>query len=127
MRILVTDALGGPVIDAFLPGGAYSSTAKAGWKGSGLGWNYTNGGQNLPLIQGITKVSLHGRVSQPGQFSVAITGKNGSFAVPDGGLPLLITVIIDPPLATTGRCAEIGFRAPSRCVAVAGKGTVTCK
>jgi len=72
-------------------------------------------------------VSLHGRVSQPGQFSVAIIGKNGSFAVPDGGLPLRITVVIDPPLATTGQCAEIGFTAPSRCVAVAGKGTVTCK
>jgi len=127
LRILVTDALGSSMIDAFLPGGAYSSTAKAGWKGSGLGWNYTNGGQNLPLIQGITKVSLHGRVSQPGQFSVAITGKNGSFAVPDGGLPLLITVVIDPPLATTGQCAEIGFVAPRRCVAVAGKGTVTCQ
>ena len=72
-------------------------------------------------------MSLRGRVSQQGQFSVAITGKNGTFAVPDGGLPLLVTVVIDPPLATTGQCAEVGFAVPGRCVAVAGKGTVTCQ
>jgi hypothetical protein len=127
LRILLTDALGDAVIDAFLPGGAYSTDAKAGWKGSGLGWNYANGGQNFPLIQGISKVTLHGRTSQPGRFSVAITGKNGSFAVPANGLPLLVTVVIDPPLATTGQCAEIGFSAPGQCVAVAAKGTVSCK
>ena len=127
LRILLTDALGNTVIDAFLPGGAYSADAKAGWKGSGLGWNYANGGQNLPLIQGISKLTLHGRTSQPGLFSVAITGKNGNFVVPADGLPVLVTVVIDPPLATTGQCGEIGFIAPSRCVAVAAKGTVSCK
>jgi len=127
LRILLTDALGDAVIDALLPGGAYSTDARAGWKGSGLGWNYANGGQNLPLIQGISKVTLHGRASQPGVFSVAITGKNGSFGIPDGGLPLLVTIVIDAPLATTGQCGEIGFSAPRRCVAVAAKGTVICK
>jgi hypothetical protein len=127
LRILLTDVLGDAVIDARLPGGAYSTDDKAGWRGSELAWNYTNGGQDRPLIQGISKVTLHGRTSQPGVFSVAITGKNGSFAIPDGALPLLVTVVIDPPLATTGQCGEIGFSAPAQCVAVAAKGTVICK
>src|SRR5262249_49116554 len=92
LRILLTDALGNTVIDAFLPGGAYSTDTKVGWRGTGLAWSYTNGGQGLPLIQGISKVTLRGRTSQPGRFSVAITGKNGSFVVPADGLPGLVTV-----------------------------------
>src|SRR5262249_59016756 len=94
LRILLTDALGNTVIDAFLPGGAYSTDTKAGWRGSGLAWSYTNGGQSLPLIQGISKVTLHGRASQPSLFSVAITGKNGRFVVPPDRGPVAVTVLI---------------------------------
>jgi hypothetical protein len=125
LRVILSDALGDALIDVRLPGGAYSTSVKAGWKGGGTGWNYANGGQILPLLQGITKVSLRGRTSQPGVFSVAITGKNGSYAVPSDRLPVLVTVVMDPPLATTGQCAEIAFG--SSACHLATNGSLICK
>jgi hypothetical protein len=125
LRIIMSDSLDGEVIDVRLPGGAYSSTVKAGWKGGATGWNYANGGQVLPLLQGITKVSLRGRASQPGVYSVAITGKNGSYAIQPGGLPVTVTVVMNPPLATTGQCAEIGFD-PGAC-RLSTNGSLVCK
>ena len=56
---------------------------------------------------------------------IAITGKNGSYAVPTGGLPVLVTVVMDPPLATTGQCAEIGFSATA--CHLATNGSLGCK
>src|SRR5262249_5176557 len=44
LRIIMSDSLGSGVIDVRLPGGAYSPTVKAGWKGGPSGWNHTNGG-----------------------------------------------------------------------------------
>ena len=125
LRILLSDALGDDVVDVRLPGGAYSSSVKAGWKGGGGGWSYANGGQILPLLQGITKVSLRGHTSQPGVFSLAITGKNGSYALQPGGLPVTVTVVMDPPLATTGQCAEIAFAAAA--CHLGTNGSLLCK
>jgi hypothetical protein len=125
LRVILSDALGESLIDVRLPGGVYSTDVKAGWKGGGTGWNYANGGQVLPLLQGITKVSLRGRTSEPGVYSVAITGKNGSYAVPTGGLPVLVTIVMDPPLATTGQCAEVAFGAAA--CRRATNGSLICK
>lgn len=126
LRFLLTDALGTPIIDARLPGGQYSSSVRAGWKGSGSGWSYANGGAVLPLIQGLTKVSVKGRPTRPGQYSITVVGKNGSYAVAPGTLPLLATIVLDPPVATTGQCVEIGFTAPPGCIA-SPSGTIACK
>jgi hypothetical protein len=125
LRVILSDAQGDSLIDVRLPGGVYSTGVKAGWKGGGTGWNYANGGQVLPLLQGITKVSLRGRTSEPGVYSVSITGKNGSYAVPTGGLPVLVTIVMDPPLATTGQCAEIAFGATA--CRLATNGSLVCK
>jgi hypothetical protein len=125
-RFLLSDALGNTIIDARLPGGQYSSGQRAGWKGTGSGWNYANGGQILPLIQGITKLSIKGRASHPGMFQIAVVGKNGSYGVAPGGLPVLATIVLDPPLATTGQCLEASFAPPRQC-ATSTSGAVTCK
>jgi hypothetical protein len=125
-RFLLSDALSNTVIDARLPGGQYSADQRAGWRASSSGWNYANGGQILPLIQGITKVSIKGRATRPGMFSIAVVGKNGSYGIPPGGLPLLATIVLDPPLAATGQCVEASFAAPRQCVA-STSGAVTCK
>jgi hypothetical protein len=126
VRFLLSDALGNTIIDARLPGGQYDSGQRAGWKGSGSGWNYANGGQILPLIQGITKLSIKGRASHPGMFQIAVVGKNGSYGVAPGGLPVLATIVLDPPLATTGQCLEASFAAPRTC-AMTTSGALTCK
>src|SRR5262245_5703530 len=125
-RFLLSDALGNTIVDARLPGGQYDSGQRAGWKTSGSGWNYANGGQSLPLIQGITKLSIKGRASHPGMFQIGVVGKNGSYGVALGGLPPLATIVLDPPLATTGQCLEASFALPRRC-ATSTSGAVTCK
>jgi len=126
LRIILSDALDDVIVDARLPGGAYSTAVKAGWKGGGNGWSYRNGGQVLPLLQGITKVLLRGQASQPGVYTIAITGKKGSYAVPSGGLPATMTVVMDPPLATTGQCVEIGFSGSAGCH-ISSNGSLLCK
>ncbi len=126
IRFLLADALGTVIIDARLPGGQYTSSVRAGWKGSGSGWSYANGGQVLPLIQGITKASVKGRASRPGTFTIAVVGKKGSYGVVPGGLPLFATVVLDPPVATTGQCVEVAFAPPSGCF-LSSNGSVICK
>lgn len=125
LRFILTDALGTIVVDGRLPGGAYSVSTRAGWKGSTHSWTYTNGGQTLPLIQGLAKVTIRGRASQPGQYTISVVAKNGSYGLP-GALPLAATIVLDPPLATTGQCIEVGFPAPGQCIA-GSNGTVTCR
>lgn len=126
LRFLLTDALGRTIIDARLPGGQYASDVRAGWKGSGAGWSYANGGQVLPLIQGLTKVTVKGRPTRPGMLSIAVVGKKGSYAVAADGLPLLATVVLDPPVAVTGQCVDVSFTDPSGCL-LSTNGSVICK
>jgi hypothetical protein len=126
MRIILSDALSAGLIDARLPGGAYSPSIKAGWKGGGTGWSYANGGQLLPLIQGITKAAVKGRASHPGTFTVSVTGKKGSYGVTQAGLPVVMTVVFTPPFAATGQCAEADFTNVPGCV-LATNGSLLCK
>ena len=60
-----------------------------------------------------------------------IKGRHGTYPVDPGNLPLRATVILDPPLATTGQCLELTWaeespRSPS-CASAAGGGTVKCR
>lgn len=42
-----------------------------------------------------------------------VVGKNGSFPVLPGKLPLTGTLVLDAPVATTGQCGEAKFPGPS--------------
>ena len=105
VRLLVTDASAGTVVDAAIPGGAYNYATQTGWKSnpSGTRWSYRNG---LGGVQGIVRLSLKvGAV--PGVLQFAASGRNGGYPV--GGVPVHVTVALD---ATTGRCAEASFAGP---------------
>ena len=105
VRLLVTDASAGTVVDAAIPGGAYNYATQTGWKSnpSGTRWGYRNG---LGGVQGIVRLSLKvGAV--PGVLQFAASGRNGGYPV--GGVPVHVTVALD---ATTGRCAEASFAGP---------------
>src|SRR5262249_45602681 len=58
IRFMLTDALGGSVLDATIPGGPYVASAHAGWSrnASSTSWTYKNSGNPTPLIGGIIKV-----------------------------------------------------------------------
>jgi hypothetical protein len=39
----------------------------------------------------------------------AIVGKDGTYPVAEGDEPLKLTLVLDPPVATTGQCCEAYF------------------
>ena len=130
-RFLITDSTGAIPVDITIPLGAYDAANKVGWKvnGSGTSWTYKNAGTMVPLVNGITSVQIK-RLATPGQFKTKVKGKNGSYAVNTANLPLMATVVIDPPFASTGQCGEAGFGVPPAqpsCLALSGGNTVKCK
>ena len=82
--------------------------------------------RELFRAQGITKVTVKGRPTRPGQFTIAVTGKNGSYAVPPNGLPRLATIVLDPPVAATGQCVEVSFSELPGCTR-SSNGSVICR
>jgi hypothetical protein len=133
VRILITDSTGVTPIDITIPGGAYNVANRAGWRvnGSGTSWTYKNAGTAVPLVNGIQKVQLKKQASPPGKYKFGVKGKNGNYAVNTANLPLVGTLVIDPPYAATGQCGEAMFPAtpPAKpsCLSVSGGKTVKCK
>jgi cysteine-rich repeat protein len=131
VRFLIADASGALPIDVTIPGGAYVAADKAGWKvnGAATAWTYKNAGSVVPAIGGITTVQIKRFPAKPGTLQVKVLGKKGSYAV--AALPLVGTIVLDPPVAASGRCGEAWFpnTAPLKpsCVATGGGKTVKCR
>jgi hypothetical protein len=113
LRLILTDATGATVVDAIVPGGAYSAATRAGWTRNGTltAFTYKNSGKFVPFPGGIGKVTLK-KAPAVGQWRFGITGKAGTYPIAAGGLPVSATVIIDAPQATTGQCADAIFPGP---------------
>jgi len=60
-----------------------------------------------------------------------VKGKNGNYPVNGANLPLVGTIVIDVPNATTGQCGEAKFPAvpPAKpsCLSTSGGKTIKCK
>ncbi len=132
-RFIVVDSTGAFPVDVTIPGGAYNTANKVGWKanGSGTSFTYKNAGTVVPLINGINKVQIKAIPSTPGKFKTSVKGKNGTYPVNSANLPLVGTIVIDPPFASTGQCGEAQFPAapPAKpsCITVGAGKTVKCK
>lgn len=114
VRVLVTDASAGTLLDVTVPGGAYDKPTKTGWKVKGATWTWQG------AVAGLTKVKLVGKTA--GTLKLTVTAKGAAFpAAP--ALPLRARLIAD---GATGRCGDTAFAAAD-CVAQGGKGKVTCK
>ena len=83
MRFLIVDSTGAIPVDITIPGGAYNTTTKVGWKvnGSGTSWLYKNSGNPTPLINGIQKMQLKKLSSPVGKFKFGVKGKNGNYPI----------------------------------------------
>jgi hypothetical protein len=134
-RAIITDAAQATILDVTIPVGAYSATNKAGWKinGSHTSFTYLNAGTVIPFDQGIKKFGLKASTKVAGLIKFSITGKTGSYN-PDNiatHLPLVGTIILDVPNATTGLCGEVRFPSatmPLGACTVAGGGNIAkCK
>ena len=133
MRFLIVDSTGAIPVDITIPGGAYNTSNKVGWKvnGSGTSWSYKNSGNPTPLINGIQKMQLKKLSSPVGKFKFGVKGKNGTYPIDGTHLPVVGTIVIDVPNATTGQCGEAKFPAvpPAKpsCLSTSGGRTIKCK
>ena len=108
LGLVIADSTGARVLDVLLPGGAYDGATRVGWKASRTAprWKYLNKSANPP--GGITSITIKDRwAQQPGLVQIRVVGKRGAYAVDPANLPLAALVILDPPTAETGQCAEV--------------------
>jgi hypothetical protein len=133
IRFLITDATGSVPVDVTIPGGAYDPGIKAGWKlnGSATAWTYRNVGPTASQVDGIQKFQLLKLPFPPGKYKFQLKGKNGTFPVDTANLPLIGTLVLNPPFAAAGQCGEALFPVvppgtPS-CVAFNGGKVVKCR
>jgi hypothetical protein len=128
VRVIVTDATSGTVLDATIPAG-FDAGSGVGWRanGSATSFVYKNNGKVTPLIDGISKISVK-RGKTAGEFRFSVAGKNGSYALP-ATLPVTGTFILTPPYASSNQCGDAVFPGPASpaCAFVPPVGTVKCK
>ena len=64
-----------------------------------------------------------------GKFKFGVKGKNGNYPINTANLPIVGTLVIDVPNATTGQCGEARFPGPTppNCISLGGGKTVKCK
>ena len=133
VRLIMQDRFDNFVIDVTLPGGAYSTATKSGWKShtfpTGMTAQYKNAGTIVPLINGIKKLKFVIKTGL-GITKFNATGKGGNYPISMGEEPVKVTFIADPPLAETGQCCEMFFEGPPpapSCLFVGGGATLRCK
>jgi hypothetical protein len=133
MRLVMQDAQNNTPIDVTLPGSAYDTVTKSGWKvhtfPTGMTAQYKNAGTVVPLINGIKKLKFVLK-SGIGITKFSAVGKNGSYPVGPLGSPVKVTLIADPPIAETGQCCEMFFPGPPpapACTFLGGGATLRCK
>jgi cysteine-rich repeat protein len=105
VRLVVTDAVGTVVVDADVAPGAFDAGSRTGWKvnASATNWTYKNPGTHP---QGLTVIGVKTTASAPGLVKAKAKGKNASYPVTPTNLPLVATLVLDPPTAATGLCIE---------------------
>jgi hypothetical protein len=130
VRILLNGVTGTTLLDATIPGGAYDTTSRTGWRvnTSHTVWTYKSPGT---ATQGIDKVSVKVDPTVAGAIKFGVKGKNGSYAATPADVPVTATLVLDVPTAVGGQCVEARFTAappasPS-CVLASSGATLKCK
>jgi hypothetical protein len=114
LHVVVTDALGKPVVDAALPAGT-------AWKAKNGTFKYQD---DTGAIGGVQKATVKLSAKHPGLVRLAIAGKKGTYAVDPGALPLAATIVVGP---SAGQCGDAAFPGPKPAPAcVTKKAGVRC-
>jgi hypothetical protein len=93
------------VLDVAIPGGLVAGSPAVGWRNlNGVRWLYVD--KNPIPGGGISKILIKHRTSTPGLLDLRVKGKRGSLPPVPGNPPLAAILVLDPPVATTGQCAE---------------------
>jgi len=122
LRIVIddSDSATPAILDVTIPGGT-------GWKANNAHTSFRY--SNKLGFQGITRASLRLNSRIPGQVKFSVSGKKGSWPVVVSKLPLVGTIVIDTPAATTGQCGEAKWPGPGSpsCTVNGASSIVTCK
>lgn len=108
LRFVLEDGTGTPVFDEILPSGLWDPAARIGWRPNGKGsvWTFVDkrkeGAGPVVLAKLITLKAV-------GQFKVIVKLQDADLVVAPSDAPLIATLVVDAPTATTGQCAEVLF------------------
>src|SRR5207249_4470683 len=91
---LMLESAAGPYLDVTVPGGAYDSVTRTGWKAMPGKFTFRS---PTPVAGAVRAVHLKMPASTPGQFRVAVTGMGGTFATTTLTAPVVVRVMLDPP------------------------------
>lgn len=113
LRVLVEDGNGTPAIDAMIPAGPFDPRERAGWKvnpqGTVFSYRARDGAAEANGIQRIVlKQKLGFTPDDPAAVRFVIVGRSGTYPGPEAA-PVTVTLILDPPHAANGQCAEGRF------------------
>jgi cysteine-rich repeat protein len=127
VRVLVGSAAGRDLVDAVLPPGAFDPAVGAGWKANGRRTVFKYVDSRKP--GGLVSVTIKLSPTHPGRLRYAALWRNGAFQVSPAELPLTGTLVLDPPVATNGRCGEAVFSSTTapRCIFSASRRTLRCR
>jgi len=121
VQIFIQDTAGS-VLDVTIPGGAFSNPPNKGWKVNLLGTKWTYLDKTQSLIGGINKVVIQNRsAATPGLVSFTVKGKNGSYAVAPGDLPMAARIVL---ASSGGQCGNASF---ASCTFNASGSALKCK
>lgn len=110
-RLVIENADGVRRVDVTIAPGVYLGGKTRGWKSNGKTWGFVD--KTDTPAGGIRKMKLVNRagLATPRRVKVQITGKNGTYPVMGGDVPLRVIVTIGD--AAAGACGEIAFPVPS--------------
>ena len=121
LRLLVRDG-SGTVLNATIPGGAFDPLHEAGWTAGKHGAFIYRSPRG---VLGIAKVTVKLSSKNPGQLTLAVVAKNGSFAVNPTQLPLSLFVTFGGA-AQCGGATFPGAAPDPHCAYDATRGKVKC-
>jgi hypothetical protein len=129
VRVVITADDGTTRLDATVPGGAYNTATKTGWKLSGNGktWTYVN--RTATPLDGISQVVINDKntTRTPRRVKVTIKGKKGTYPVVAADSPIQATVTLgDATAAAQGLCGESAYAAGD-CRFNAPQNKLTCR
>ena len=112
VRVIMKDDVGGTIIDATIPGGAFDNATLKGWFGHDGKFLYKQLGLAVPA-HGIRKVVVKDRSNHsPGLLRFTVSGKNGTYPLLTGNLPIQATMVFDPSTPNTPQCGFATFPGP---------------
>ena len=123
VRFIVSHS-SGVTIDATLPPGLYDSETRVGWRENLARTVFTYRNQSKTPPGGIRKAKLK-QLPEPGTIIFQLLGRDGTYPQPQGNA--VVSVIVDPPTASTGQCSEWLLTFPEPCTVLNGGARILCK